>query len=116
LAWKALEFAIHAGDRHLLTNKRVIEIESGETLLSIHDDPHADRFGTPPRFHDWSADESHVLSTGEDGHFELRDVESQRRWRPALPEHGGVHTASFLPGQRAALGTAQGGVVVVDLL
>jgi hypothetical protein len=31
-------------------------------------------------------------------------------------EHGGVHTARFLPGQRAALGTAQSGVIVVDLL
>lgn len=114
LAMKALESAVHAGRSRLLTSKRVIEIASGETLLSIHDDPHADRFGTPPRFHDMSPDESYVLSTGENGHFELRDVESRRAWRPALPEHGGVHTASFLPGGKAVLGTAQGGVIVVD--
>lgn len=114
LAWEALESAIHAGRTRLLTSKRVIEIASGETLLSIHQDPHADRFGTPPRFHDLSPDERYVLSTGKGGHFELWNVAAQRAWRPALPEHGGVHTASFLPGGRALLGTAQGGVIVVD--
>lgn len=114
LAWKALESAIHAGRTRLLTSKRVIEIASGDTLLTIHDDPHADRFGTPPRFHDLSPNESYVLSTGENGHFELWNVASRRAWRPELPAHGGVHTASFLPGGRAVLGTAQGGVIVVD--
>src|SRR6185436_2525253 len=97
LAWKALEFAIRAGRTRLLTSQRVLDVASGETLLRIHDDPHADRFGTPPRFHDLSPDESYVLSTGEGGHFELLHVESQRAWRPELPAHGGVHTASFLP-------------------
>jgi hypothetical protein len=114
LAWKALESAIRAGSRRLLTSKRVIDIASGETLLGIQDDPRADRFGTPPRFHDGSPDENHVLSTGEGGHFELWNVTARRAWRPSLPAHGGVHTASFLPDGRAALGTAQGGVIVVD--
>lgn len=114
MACKAEDSAIRAGSTRLLTNKRVIDISSGETVLPIAADPRADRFEAPPRFHDLSPDENYALSTVADGHFALWNISNQSAWQPDLPAHGGVHNAIFLPGRRAALGTKLGGVIVVD--
>ena len=109
------DFPIRAGRRRLLTRMRVIEIGSGQTLLQLADDePQMSLMRVYPRFHVLSPDENHALSTVPGGHFELWNVTDRSSWRPSLPPHGGVHCAVFLPGARAALGTAEGGVIVVD--
>jgi hypothetical protein len=109
------EFAIHAGRTHLLTNWRVIEIASGKTVLQIKSDepePLGARVFT--RFHDLSADGNYALSTVVGGHFEIWNISKGTSWRPALPPHGGVHCAVFLPNGKAALGTVEGGIIVLD--
>jgi hypothetical protein len=113
LSWKAVESAIRTGPTRLLTSRRVIEIASGVTLATIQHDPSL-RFEASPRYHDLSPDENYVLCTVENGHFALWNVSYQSAWQPELPAHGGVHRAIFLPGGRVALGTKEGGVIVVD--
>ena len=113
LSWKAVESAIRAGPTRLLTSRRVIELASGAVLATIQPDPKL-RFEADPRYHDLSPDENYVLCTVEGGHFALWNVSYQSAWQPELPAHGGVHRAIFLPGGRAALGTKEGGVIVVD--
>jgi hypothetical protein len=112
---KLSEFAIHAGHTHLLTTWRVIEIASGKTVLQIKNDesePVGARVFT--RFHDLSPDGNYALSTVIGGHFELWNVPNRTSWRPELPAHGGVHCAVFLLEGKVALGTVEGGIIVVD--
>jgi hypothetical protein len=109
------EFAIHAGRTHLLTKWRVIEIASGQTVLQIrNDEPEAFGARVFTQFHDLSPDGNYALSTVAGGHFELWNIQKRTSWRPDLPPHGGVHCAIFLPEGKAALGTVEGGIIVVD--
>jgi hypothetical protein len=109
------EFAIHAGRTCLLTNWRVIEIASGKTLLQIKDhEPEALGARVFTQFHDLSPDGNYALSTVVGGDFALWNIPKGTSWRPALPPHGGVHCAVFLPEGRVAIGTVEGGIIVVD--
>jgi hypothetical protein len=112
---KLAEFAIHAGPTYLLTKWRVIEIASGQTVVQIKNDER-EALGARvfTQFHDLSPDGNYALSTVVGGHFELWNIPNRTSWRPALREHGGVHCAVFLPGGKVALGTVEGGIIVVD--
>jgi hypothetical protein len=109
------EFAIHAGRTHLLTRWRVIEIASGKTVSQIkNDEPEAVGARVFTQFHDLSPDGNYALSTVVGGHFELWNIPKRTSWRPELPPHGGVHCAIFLPEGKVALGTVEGGIIVLD--
>jgi hypothetical protein len=112
---KLAEFAIHAGPSYLLTTWRLIEIASGKTVLQIKSDE-SEAFGARvfTRFHDLSPDGNYALSTVVGGYFELWNIPNQTSWRPVLPPHGGVACAAFLPNGKVALGTVEGGIIVVD--
>lgn len=115
LSWDRDDSARRVGSKWLLTRLQVIDMTTGETVLQLaDDDPGRAGFRVAPRFHDISLNENYILSTMADGSFALWNVSAKNSWQPELPEHGGVHTAVFLPQARAALGTARAGVIVVD--
>ena len=109
------DYAIYLGAKRLLTSMQVIDVTTGESLLQLVDEsPTTHRMRAVARFHALSPDENYVLTVVTGGAFELWNVSTKRRWRPELPPHNGVHSAIFLPGGRAALGTSCGGIIVVD--
>jgi hypothetical protein len=109
------DYTIYLGAKRLLTSMQVIDIATGESLLQLLDEsPVTHRMRPVARFHALSADENYVLTVVAGGVFELWNVSTKARWRPELPPHKGVHSAIFLPGGRAALGTSCGGIIVVD--
>ena len=119
IAWSlpsaTYDSAIYIGAKRLLTTMQVIDLATGESLLQLVDEsPVTHRMPPVARFHALSPDENYVLTTANGGHFELWNVSTKTSWRPQLPAHDGVHSATFLPHGRFALGTACGGIIVVD--
>ena len=104
------EWPRRVGPKCLLTTSRVIDVQSGETLLGEL----SDQAGPRRVFHDLSADEQWVAAVSREESFELWSVPKKTCVSLDLSAQGGARCAVFLDRGKIVVGTTSGEAVLLQ--